>query len=113
MSDTILGEFPNVACSDCGRVGQVQYKHWGEFVPQGEAGHFCGSCMFWRKQLAENGNKPQPLGYSQTRAGKIVLLRAFFLRFLIEDPHNKTPFDRVILDMIEGLQMRFSPEAVS
>lgn len=43
MADTILGEFPKVNCSDCGKEGCV-YRHWGLLVPKGKVLTLCVGC---------------------------------------------------------------------
>lgn len=62
MADTVRGDFPDVACSDCGEVGGVCFRHWGPLVPAGERGYFCGYCWSTRHEDAEQNRPPRPLG---------------------------------------------------
>ena len=57
MADTMLGDFPELICSDCGEKGCI-YKHWGPLVPKGEIGTFCSFCWGVRDKRGDR----HPLG---------------------------------------------------
>ena len=49
MPDTLRKDFPNVRCSDCGKIGEVFLKHWGPLVPPGIVGFFDEECFKARR----------------------------------------------------------------
>lgn len=62
MADTSRYEYPDVPCSDCGKVGDVLWKHWGPLVPNGTVGSFDEEC--WKARMYDyNNDLPiRPLG---------------------------------------------------
>ena len=63
MADTILGDFPDSICSDCGKKG-CTYKHWGPLAPDGKS--FCLEC--WHKRVDYYNKYGKPLWNSLTPA---------------------------------------------
>jgi hypothetical protein len=61
MPDTIIGDFKNLVCSDCGEKG-CTFKHWGPLVPKREIGSFCTFCWNRRREQRVDGEDPLPLG---------------------------------------------------
>ncbi|TSC83275.1 MAG: Uncharacterized protein G01um101419_105 [Parcubacteria group bacterium Gr01-1014_19] len=61
MADTLLGNFTDLVCSDCG-VSGCEYKHWGPLVPKGARGSFCPACYSVRDLESMQGREPRPLG---------------------------------------------------
>ena len=62
MADTERGDYGNIACSDCGKTGEVCLKHWGPLVPEGKVGYFDQGCMNARNEDSIAGRPPRPLG---------------------------------------------------
>jgi len=62
VADTIRGDFPGIACSDCREIGEVCFKHWGPLVPSGDAGFFCRYCWSTRHEDGRQSRAPRPLG---------------------------------------------------
>lgn len=68
MADTCRGDFPDIPCSDCGKVGEVFMKHWGPLVPSGKVGAFDGDCWQARMDDYNSGRPIRPLGVKSTLA---------------------------------------------
>ena len=66
MADTLRGNFLNIPCSDCGKVGKVCFKHWGPLVPAGKVGGFDIECWRARMDDGNNGRPVRPLGVMST-----------------------------------------------
>ena len=66
MADTLTGDFPNISCSDCGKVGGVCFKHWGHLVPAGKVGVFDIECWRARTDDSRNSRPIRPLGVMST-----------------------------------------------
>lgn len=62
MADTSRGDYPNIPCSDCGKVGEVFIRHWGPLVPRGAVGSFDGECWQARMDDYNQGRPIRPLG---------------------------------------------------
>lgn len=61
MADTILGNFLDIECSDCGKIGNVIYQHWGPLVPTGITGFFCKECMQIRIDFSKKNGYARPM----------------------------------------------------
>jgi hypothetical protein len=48
MADTVLGDWPDEICDDCGEKGVI-YHHWG-YLTGGEFKKLCGPCMKKRNE---------------------------------------------------------------
>lgn len=59
MADTVLGNFPNARCDDCGTLG-CAYTHWGPMVPSSTIGHFCPECMHERREYYNQHGSAKP-----------------------------------------------------
>ena len=60
MADTSRDDFgPDAVCDDCGKKGNVAFKHWGCLIPPGSVAHLCRECMLLRGKAEEI----EPLGY--------------------------------------------------
>jgi hypothetical protein len=60
--DTEIGQFLDIACSDCGKKGLVCRKHWGPMVPAGTVGFFDAPCWLARVEDYCLGERVRPLG---------------------------------------------------
>ena len=60
MPNTILGNFPDIKCSDCGEIGNVIQKHWGPLT-EGEIGYFCNECFIKRRDFFYKNGRAKPL----------------------------------------------------
>lgn len=72
MADTIRGSFPGSRCSDCDRVECV-LSHWGDAVPSGKVGYFCGPCFRVRDYEAKYGYPTRDFGEKSPITERIVL----------------------------------------
>lgn len=66
MPDTKRGSYPDIECSDCGKVGKVCIQHWGPLVPPGKVGRFDEDCWQARLDDREVGRPVRPLGVMST-----------------------------------------------
>jgi ribosomal protein S27E len=64
MADTVMGDFADIACTDCGDKPSI-FKHWGHLVPSAEVGHFCGSCMKTRAEFYRENGSAKPIDKAQ------------------------------------------------
>ena len=60
MADTILGEFTEMNCSDCGKKG-CTYRHWGPLAPAGTVMTVCIACWNDRVTYYEQHGTAKPV----------------------------------------------------
>lgn len=64
MADCTIRQFEaHEHCSDCGKKG-IHFAHWGELVPTGTSGKFCGLCWKARLDYFFHFGSPKPLKQS-------------------------------------------------
>ena len=64
MADTILDDFSESICADCGKKG-CDYRHWGPLVPPGSALFLCLDCWNVRGDYYNKHGVAKPITYER------------------------------------------------
>lgn len=67
MADTILAEFPDSNCADCGEKG-CEYRHWGPLVPPGKVLTLCTQCWGKRVDYYQQHGQAKPLSQEEKKS---------------------------------------------